>query len=278
MAPSKISASWDESDSEADSTPQSSPPAVPVRRGKFEDEEDEDVLEDWENEPDSEEEREKAKQAEAAKAKAEAEAKASHKSKSQRRAERIEENMRKKQHVLDMDSSDDEDEAAKRARLRAAEKESDLRNAEDLFGGAGSGKADRGIKPITVVDEKDPGNAIDLSSMKLFNPATPQQFLKLRETLVPLLTANSKKPSYATFMPELAKQLCKEMSSEQIKKVASALTTLSNEKMREEKAAEKGGKKTKAAKTKTTLNASRYMEVANDTADYSYGLDDDDFM
>ena len=62
-------------------------------------------------------------------------------------------------------------------------------------------------------------------------------------------------------------------SSEQIKKIASGLTTLSNEKMKEEKAAEKGGKKTKAAKTKTTLNASRDVSLKADTRAY----DDDDF-
>jgi translation initiation factor 3 subunit J len=42
--------------------------------------------------------------------------------------------------------------------------------------------------------------------------------------------------------------------------------------MKEEKAQEKGGKKTKAAKTKTTLNASRDTGVRADTAAY-----DDDF-
>lgn len=51
--------------------------------------------------------------------------------------------------------------------------------------------------------------------------------------------------------------MAKELSSDQMKKVASALTRLGNEKMKEEKAAEKGGKKSKAAKTKATLVASR---------------------
>jgi len=43
------------------------------------------------------------------------------------------------------------------------------------------------------------------------------------------------------------------MSSAQIRKVASTCTTLTNERLREEKAAEKGTKKTKAQKTKTAL-------------------------
>jgi translation initiation factor 3 subunit J len=74
------------------------------------------------------------------------------------------------------------------------------------------------------------------------------------------------------FLQEFVKQISKDLPSEQIKKIASGLTTLSNEKMKEEKAAEKGGKKTKAAKTKTALNASRDVGVRADTAAY-----DEDF-
>ncbi|KAJ3519469.1 hypothetical protein NM208_g14118 [Fusarium decemcellulare] len=62
------------------------------------------------------------------------------------------------------------------------------------------------------------------------------------------------------------------MPSEQIKKLASSITALGNEKMREEKAADKGGKKTKAAKTKTSLVTGRAN--AADTSAYD---DNDDF-
>ncbi|KAK5124006.1 hypothetical protein LTR85_002203 [Meristemomyces frigidus] len=281
MAPSKATSSWDDEDSE--STPPSSPPAVAVavaRRGKFDDEEsDDDVLDDWENEVDSEAEREKAKKAAEAKAKADAEAKASHKSKSQRIEEKRLETLRRKQELDLEESSEDEDEADKRARLRASEKETDLKFAEDLFGGAGGVPANRVAKPVTVVlEDSDPSQAIDLSSLKLFSPTSAPQFMKLRETLVPLLTANAKKPQYPLFMPDFCKQLCKEMNSDQIKKVASMLSTLSNEKMKEEKSADKGGKKSKAAKTKSSLNANRNVAHMADTAAYDDGLDEDDFM
>lgn len=66
------------------------------------------------------------------------------------------------------------------------------------------------------------------------------------------------------------------MPSHEIKKVASSLTAASNEKMKEEKAADKGGKKSKAAKTKTSLVASR--ETVDTTAYDGDDLDDDDFM
>ncbi|WPH03666.1 Hypothetical protein R9X50_00654900 [Acrodontium crateriforme] len=274
MAPSK---SWD--DEESDSTPPSSPPLIAARRGKFDDEEDGEVLDSWENDEDSEVEREKEKKAAEAKAKADELAKANHKTKSQRIEEkRMAALRRKMEEEMDMTSDEEETEAEKRARLRAQEQEADLKNAEDLFSGIGINPK-RGDKAITVQEGDDPSQAVDLSSLKLFNPATAAQFTKLRETLVPLLLSNSKKPQYPLFVPEFAKQIAKDLSSEQIKKVASALTALSNEKLKEEKAADKGGKKTKAAKTKSSLNASRDVSMRADTMAYDDdGLDDGDFM
>lgn len=269
MAPS----AWD--DEESDSTPPTSPAPVALRRGKFDDEEDDgDVLDSWDAAEDSEVEREKEKKAAEAKAKADAIAKANHKSKAQRVEEKREERLRQKALDLDAESSD-EDESDRRARAIAAEKESDLKNAEDLFGGVGGVPASRGApKAITVQEGADPNDTIDLSSMKLFNPSTALGFNKLRETLVPLLNNNAKKPQYALFMNEFTKQIMKDMTSEQIKKVSSGLTALSNEKLKEEKAADKGGKKTKAAKNKTSLNANRNVGSMADTAAYDDGLDE----
>lgn len=113
---------------------------------------------------------------------------------------------------------------------------------------------------------------IDLSKLKIFNPVTKDQFNKLRDTLVPLIANNTKKPQYGLFLQDFYKQLAKDLPSNEIKKLSSGLTTLSNEKMKEEKAAEKGGKKSKAAKTKNTLNANRDIAVKADTATY-----DDEF-
>ncbi|KAI9739813.1 MAG: Translation initiation factor 3 subunit J component [Cirrosporium novae-zelandiae] len=262
MAPSK----WD--DEEEGSTPPTSPPIV-ARRNKFDDEEeDDDVLESWDAAEDSEEEREKEKKAAEAKAKAEAEAKANHKSKAQRRLEKIQEHQRRKE-ANETDSSEEEDEADKRQRLRQIELDADMKAAADLFGDVGMGPTKRSTtKPIVAADPKDPTNSINLSAMPLFNPTTKDQFTKLRETLVPILTANQAKPQYSLFLPEFTKALAKDLSSEQIKKIASNLTALSNEKMREEKAAEKGNKKSKASKTKASLVASRDISYKADTVDY----------
>ncbi|KAK3718294.1 Translation initiation factor 3 subunit J component [Vermiconidia calcicola] len=279
MAPSKAPTSWD--DEESESTPPSSPPVLAPRRNKFEDEEDSDVVESWDAEPDSEEEREKEKKAAEAKAKADAAAKAAHKSKTQRIEEKKLENQRRREAEGEDSSDEDEDEAARRARMRASEQESDLRNAEDLFGGVGGVPEKRAaaVKPVTIQDGDDPANTVDLSSLKIFNPNTAPQFAKLRETLVPLLNGNSKKAAYPPFLQEFAKQLVKDLNSDQVKKISSALTTISNEKMREEKAADKGGKKSKAAKNKISLGASRDVAHKADVTNYADdGLDDDDFM
>jgi translation initiation factor 3 subunit J len=94
----------------------------------------------------------------------------------------------------------------------------------------------------------------------------------MRDILVPVIANNTKKAHYTIFLQEFAKQLAKDLPSDQIKKVASSLTALSNEKMKEEKLAEKGGKKSKAAKSKTTLVASRNVATSADVNAY-----DDDF-
>jgi translation initiation factor 3 subunit J len=269
MAPSKAPTSWDDADS--DSTPPSSPPVAAARR-KFDDEEDDsDVVESWDAAEDSEEEREKAKKASEAKAKADAAAKASHKSKSQRIEEKRQENLRKRLE-LEESSEEDEDEADKRARARESEKASDLKNAEDLFSGIGISDKRGAAKPVTIRDGEDPANALDLSSLKLFNPTTLPQFNQLRDTLVPLLNANSKKAQYPSFLQELTKQIVRDLNSEQIKKISSGLTTIMNEKMKEEKAADKSGKKSKAAKTKTSLSANRDIAHKADITSYEDGL------
>jgi translation initiation factor 3 subunit J len=158
---------------------------------------------------------------------------------------------------MDSSDEDDEDDATRRRRLRETEINSDLAHAEDLFGGEVQVPNTRAVKKTVILtDSKDPMSTIDLATMPLFNPKTKEQFTKLRETLIPLIAANSKHAQYTLFMQEFTKQICKDLPSDQIKKIASGLTTLSNEKMKEEKAAEKGGKK-KNTKAKTVLKADK---------------------
>ncbi|KAL8781785.1 MAG: hypothetical protein Q9203_000116 [Teloschistes exilis] len=270
------SSSVTESSDEEETSSSGSEAPVIARRSKFEDEEDDsDVVDDWDAAEDSEVEAEKAKKAAEAKAKADAEAAKNKKSKSQRIEEKRTEHLRRKLEEDD-ETSSEEDDATKRERLRKTEQEADLKHAEDLFGNIGINK-NRSAPKAVVTDPNDPSKALDISSLPLFNPTTKEQFLRLRETLVPILAANSKKAQYTLFMQEFTKQIVKELPSEQIKKIASGLSTMANEKMKEEKAAEKGGKKTKAAKSKTSLVANRDASHKADTTAYD-DLGDDDFM
>ena len=216
-------------------------------------------------------EREKAKVAAEQKAKADAEAAANKKSKAERIAEK------KAQRKLEEESeeeSSEEDEAARRERLRRTEQESDLKHAEDLFGNIGisnSRKVTTAANAV-VIDVKDPTSTVDLTALPLFDPKTKLQFEKLRDTLIPVLTNNSKKAHYVIFLQEFTKQLAKDLPSDQIKKIASGLTALSNEKMKEEKAADRTGKKSKAQKTKVALVASRNTSTAADVNAYDDDL------
>ncbi|KAL9124586.1 MAG: hypothetical protein Q9217_006098 [Psora testacea] len=259
--------SSDEDDSEESSSGSSSPAIA--RRGKFDDEEeDSDVLDSWDAAEDSEIEREKAKKVVEAKAKADAEAPIDKRSKAQRAKERRMAPMKKEIEEEDESSSEEEDSAVVRARARQREQDADLKHAEDLVGNIGIGKGRSDTKTVVVADPSNPESAVDLSSLPIFNPNTKDQFMKLREVLVPILAANSKKAHYSLFMQEFSKQIVKDLPSDQIKKIASGLTTLSNEKMKEEKAAEKGGKKTKAATNKAKLVANRDVSLKADTTSY----------
>lgn len=210
------------------------------------------------------------------KAKAEAEALANKKSKTQRIAERQAE--RRARAEADGYSSDEETEAERRERMRRNEQDADLRHAEDLFGAVDlRNRKVAAAAGAVVMDVQDPNKTINLASLPVFNPMTKLQFEQMRTTLTPVISANAKKAHYVLFLQEFTKQLAKDLPSDQIKKIASSLTTLSNEKMKEEKAAEKGGKKSKAAKNKTTLvGVTRGPVTDMNTYDDAFG--DDDFM
>jgi translation initiation factor 3 subunit J len=229
------------------------------------------VLESWDAAEDSEVEREKAKAAEEKARKAAEAEKAAKKSKAQRIAERKAEHERQ---LAEEDSDESsEDEATKRERLRHSEQEADLKHAEDLFGNIGISKR-KATTPANavVIDAKNPSATVDLTTLPLFDPKTKLQFEQLRDTLIPIISGNSKKAHYAIFLQEFTKQLAKDLPSEQIKKISSTLTALGNEKMKEEKTAEKGGKKSKAQKTKATLVANRNAATTTDVNAY-----DEDF-
>jgi translation initiation factor 3 subunit J len=236
------------------------------------------VLESWDAAEDSEVEREKVAKVAAAKAKADAEAAANKKSKAQRVEEHRQQNLRRRQEDEEESSSEDEDEAVKRARLKQTEQEADLKHAQDLLGDVGLGAKTRSAPRAMVStakggsDELDPDASVDLGALPLFNPKTKTQFQSLSEALTPLISGLHKNGHYSLFVQEFAKNLVRDLPSTEVKKIATALSTLSNEKLKEEKAAEKGGKKTKAAKTKSSLVATRDVSHKADVSTYDEDL------
>lgn len=260
------------------------PPTIPLPVSKSNTYPHQQVLDSWDAAEDSEEERKKASAKQAAAEKAAAEAAANKKSKTQRIAERQAQNAAQREYTAAAarESADMENEtpAERRAREERMRIEGDLAHATSLFAAVGieAGSGGTKEKPVTTEDPEDPTKSIDLSSLPLFAPKGKDGFTQLREALVPLLVANSKKAHYSLFLQEFVRQLGKDMSSEQVRKIASGLTILANEKQKEEKAAEKGGKKTKAAKGKTTLAASGKEADKFDTTDYLEPTEYDDLL
>jgi translation initiation factor 3 subunit J len=166
--------------------------------------------------------------------------------------------------------------------MRATEQEADLKHAEALLGDIplGGKKSAGPNKAFIIEDKTNPGQALNLDKIALFKPSTKTQFDQLTATLGPLLSQSSSKPHYSLWAQNFVKQICAELPSAEIKKAASGLTALSNEKMKEEKERDRTGKK-KATKAKPTAAVGRDVGAGRaDLNDYGGddGLGDDDFM
>ncbi|KAK7206500.1 eukaryotic translation initiation factor 3 subunit J [Myxozyma melibiosi] len=188
----------------------------------------------------------------------------------------------------------------RRARLRQIEIEADLDNAADLFGdvsiddvgrpAAASSAASvedgseasstRQSTPAAAAVESVPLAEIDIAKLPLFASAKTKTDLealsnKLSETLTAQLQKN---PNYTvTFLPQLFKSLVGPLNSEQVRKLASSLTAVSNEKLKEEKAAENPKKSKKKGKPALSA-ASAKIDDNIDTTNYSKYDEFDDFM
>ena len=161
--------------------------------------------------------------------------------------------------------------AERRARMQEREIAADLGHAEDLFGAVGIGAGSGRGKAVAVVDPKDPTRAVDLAAMAIFKPTNKTQFDALRKMLVPILVVNAKKPHYNTFVQEFSRALAKDMTSENIRLVASKLAVLANEKQKEEKDVAAGKKKTapkKVGLAKFGKGADSYDTRSYDRYDY----------
>jgi len=152
-----------------------------------------------------------------------------------------------------------------KARLeKERELESDLSHARDL---------------LDTTTLKGSSADVDLDKILKSSPQSKEDFVALSDAIVAYITKRHQdKPLYATFVEHHTRALAMPLRDVDVRKAASGLTTLANEKQREKTS---GKKKPKSA-TKPVLGASK---VGNklDTTVYDEALDDfgtnaDDFM
>ncbi|KAK9369104.1 eukaryotic translation initiation factor 3 subunit J [Lipomyces kononenkoae] len=260
-----MAGNWDD---EEDESPTATPTKL-VPKSKWDDEEDSDepVLDSWDASDSDDEKPAKPEPTIPAK-----------KSLKQKIAEREAEAKKKMEERLQkLEAEKNESPAQRRARLQAIELQSDLDNAANLFGDM-TELEDKQVPAIKASTEsgaqiKEP----DLEDLAIMKPTTKEQFDELNTRLGVLLTALSRNPAYATtFLPSLMKTLVQPLNSEQVRKCASTLTAVSNEKIKEERGGDKSSKK---KKSKPGLaNASAKIDDAVDTTNYSRYDEVDDFM
>ncbi|KAJ1955579.1 Translation initiation factor 3 subunit J component [Dispira parvispora] len=139
------------------------------------------------------------------------------------------------------------------------ERNADEENAADLFAG------------MTIKDQKF---REDLATM---NPRSKEDFDQFRKILVERITSFSNQRHYPVFVDALVRELCVPLKDTDVRKAASTLSSLANEKQKAARDAVKGKKKNKkpVAKVHVTTMPTKMA----DDADYADAYDDlDDFM
>ncbi|KII85163.1 hypothetical protein PLICRDRAFT_45310 [Plicaturopsis crispa FD-325 SS-3] len=256
---------WEDSGDDATKVV-SPPPKVPKKAVKSkwegEDEEDSDPVSDWEASSDEEEEKKPAPAAPAAAPKKKGTLK-------QKLAEKEAAKAARKAAGEDSDEIYDSDDVLdpreKARRDKERELNADLNNAADLLGAAALG----GTKNK------------DLDSLISFQPRTKEDFAELSSRIIEFIVSrHQNKPLYPSFVEHHARALAQPLKDVEVRKVASGLTTLANEKQKEQREKTSGKKKPKAgkpalgaAKVSSRLDTSVYDEALDD-----FGNNADDFM
>jgi len=114
---------------------------------------------------------------------------------------------------------------------------------------------------------------MDLST---FRPRTKDEFDEFSKRLTEVITSVSNLPHYTMFVIGLVKAISEPLGSEDVKKVSSGLTALTNEKLKAERGA--GGKKKGTKKPVLVVGAAKNIAPKFDTSNYGEDDDFDDFM
>ncbi|KAK7032277.1 Translation initiation factor 3 subunit J component [Paramarasmius palmivorus] len=199
---------WEASEDEKVTSP---PPKVapPKTKGKWdgEDEDDNGPASDWE---DSSEEEEKPAPAAAAPPKKKGTLK-------QKLAEKEAAKAAKKDEDDAYDSDAVLDPREKARRDKEKELNADLNNAADLFGAAALGGT----------------SSKELDSLISFQPRTKEDFIELSSRIIEFVVKRHQgKPLYAAFVEHHVRELAQPLKDVEVRKAASGLTTLANEKQK----------------------------------------------
>ncbi|KAI8980018.1 eukaryotic translation initiation factor 3 subunit J [Trametes punicea] len=252
---------WEASEDDLPKHASSAPiPKKPARsKWEGEDEEDDAPVSDWEAESsEQEEEDEKPKPAPAAipppKKKGSLKAKLAEKEATKATKAAVDED------EYDEDAVLDPREKARRDKER--ELAADLSNAADLFGSVALGGT----------------SSKELDWLISAQPRTKEDFIEFSNRLIEtVMKRHMDKPLYAAFLEHHVRALAMPLRDVEVRKVASGLTALSNEKQKEQRDKASGKKKPKTA-VKPSLGAAKPSSKL-DTTVYDEALDDfDDFM
>ncbi|KAG8988478.1 Translation initiation factor 3 subunit J component [Tulasnella sp. JGI-2019a] len=233
------------------------PKMVPKKKWADEDEEDKDVASDWEESEEEEEVRAPAKSGVIAPTKKKGSLKQKLAEKEAAKAAKL---------ANGETSSDTEDDlidpVVKKRLDRERELQADLKNAEDLLGA--------NSKTTT-------SSSAELNALLTANPKTKDEFVDLSKRIIDTIFKRlENKPLYATFIESHVRDLARPLRDVDIRKTASSLTALANEKQKE---AKDSGKKKKTAKP--ALGAVKPGKADTRLYDESlddFGQDPDDFM
>jgi len=250
---------WEASD--GDTPAKTQPKVVPKAKTKWEgeDEEDDGPVSDWDASSDSEEEKPAVAPKAPPKKKGTLKAKLAEKE-----AEKAERRAAGEEPDYDSDEVLDPREKARRDKER--ELNADLNNAAELFGAAALGGT----------------SSSELDKLISFQPRTKDDFQKLSAGIIEfLIKRHQNKPLYASFIEHHVRELALPLKDVEVRKAASGLTTLANEKQKEQRDKASGKKKPKSAQ-KPILGAAK-ASAKLDTDIYDEALDDfgtnaDDFM
>jgi len=251
---------WEGSESDTPAAPPTKK-VVPVKgktKWEGEDEDENEPVSDWEDSEEEEEDKPKpAVTAAPPKKKGTLKAKLAEKEAAKAAA---------KAAGIDYDSDDVLDPREKARLDKERELNADLNNAAELFGAAALGGTSNK----------------DLDSLISFQPRTKEDFNKLSSMIIEfVIKRHQNKPLYPAFVEHHVRELAVPLKDVEVRKAASGLTTLANEKQKEAKDKTGGKKKGKGAakpalgglKTASKFDTDVYDEALDD-----FGSKVDDFM